>query len=419
MVFQRKKYDDSGMPQKVQLLRIHKKQNKMKKAGIITIVDYVNYGNRLQNYAAQHVLSSLGFDVVTISNTPKKRSAGKTQKLPIATRIKNALSLSPIKLWHKALVKIDESLHKKKYTRLKERKRETFMQFSNQHIKETDFVVHGDNPPKNLAEQFDFFSIGSDQIWNPDYRNESAFDFAAFAPIEKRIAWSPSFGVSVLPAEYHNNYRKWLNGIEHLSVREEAGARIIKELTGKDAEVLVDPTLMLTKDQWLAVSRKAGKKPAGKYLLTYFVGKGLQENLGWIKKTARRNNLQIVHIASTKDPERFDADPGEFIDYIKDAELFCTDSFHGIIFSIHMETPFVVFERTGRGLPMSSRTETLLGKFDLKHRVFSAIKNHHEKLFTTDFTYKESILQKEREKGLIFLKKATSQSTITTEKQAL
>jgi hypothetical protein len=390
----------------------------MKKIGIITIVDYVNYGNRLQNYAAQEVFRSLGFDVFTISNTPEKRKADIAKKLSLVQRTKNALSLSPLKLWHKIKIKIDETLHKKKHIRLKELKKNSFKKFSDQYIKETGYVVNGNNPPITLENEFNHFSIGSDQIWNPDYRNESAFDFAAFAPVEKRIAWAPSFGVSLLPPECQNNYRKWIHDIEYLSVREDAGAKIIKELTGKDAEVLVDPTLILTREQWFSISGHARKKPKGKYLLTYFVGKGLQENLRWIKKTAKKKDLTIVNLASIKDPERFDADPGEFIDYIKDADLFCTDSFHGIIFSIQMETPFVVFERTGRGLPMSSRTETLLGKFNYKNRKFENLKNKPEQVFQISFLHKEPILQKEREKTLLFLKRATSPSTQNTEKQS-
>lgn len=391
----------------------------MKKVGIITIVDYVNYGNRLQNYAAQQVLQSLGLEVYTISNTPKKKSLAKTGKESLSQRLKKLISLSYLSIWNKVTLKLEESLQKKKYNKLKEMKRDSFKDFSKKYIKETEYTIRGDNIPEDLAKKFDFFSIGSDQIWNPDYRNESAFDFATFAPAEKRIAWSPSFGVSKLPAGCQEKYRQWISGINHLSVREEAGAQIIRELTGKEADVLVDPTLMLTKEQWLSVSRISEKKPKAKYLLTYFVGKGLQENLRWIKKAAASRNLEIVHMASIKDPERFDTDPGGFIDYIKDAALFCTDSFHGIIFSIHMETPFVVFERTGRGLPMSSRTETLLGKFDMENRVFKEQKSNPDKLFDLDFSHKDPILQREREKTKHFLRKATSIPSHPPEKQTL
>ena len=76
-----------------------------------------------------------------------------------------------------------------------------------------------------------------------------------FAPKEKRIAYAPSFGIPKIPAVYKEKYKKWIMEIPYLSVREESGAKIIKELTGKDVPVLIDPTLMLTKEKWLSIAK--------------------------------------------------------------------------------------------------------------------------------------------------------------------
>ena len=107
----------------------------------------------------------------------------------------------------------------------------------------------------------------------------------------KRIAYAPSFGISKIPEEYIDRYKTWLSEMYKLSVREEAGAKIIKELTGRDAVVLVDPTLMLTKEKWLSISKRAKNKPEGKYLLNYFLGSVSKETKKKIKSIATKNKL--------------------------------------------------------------------------------------------------------------------------------
>lgn len=384
----------------------------MKKVGIITIVDYVNYGNRLQNYAAQEFLKGMGCEVETIVNIPSPKQPEAGLKFTLK-RIKNALLLSPATMINKLKEKIRERSQKEDYREGLKRKDQSFRAFSNKHLQETAFVIHPESIPPDLADRYDYFSVGSDQIWNPDYRNGSAFDFVQFAPKHKRIAFSPSFGISSIPEKFKEQYKKWINGMEHLSVREHAGAKIIKELTGKEATVLVDPTLLLSKQNWLALATPARKKPKSKYLLTYFIGKGFWYNKKWITQLANKNNLEIVHLGNIIDKERFDADPGEFIDYIRSAEILCTDSFHGIIFSIQMERPFVVFDRVGRGLPMSSRTETLLSTFGLTDRRIGTLKNAtNEEVFHVDFSNVPDIIDLQIKRAKQYLESALFSTSI-------
>lgn len=156
--------------------------------------------------------------------------------------------------------------------------------------------------------------------------------------------------------------------MDKLSVREEAGAKIIKDLTGRDAEVLVDPTMMLTREKWLSIAKEAPNKPKGKYLLTYFLGGVPSKYKRQIKNIAERNNLEIINLADIRDKETYITGPSEFIDYINSCSILCTDFFHGTVFSILMEKPFIVFERMGTSSSMFSRINTLLDKFDLNSR---------------------------------------------------
>ena len=372
----------------------------MKKAAILTITDYVNYGNRLQNYAAQELLKSYDLEVQSIANVaiPERKT-----ELPINQRIKNALKLSPLTLINKGIGKINDRINRKKYLAGQIAKEKSFREYSLKYMQETDFVINRYNFPHDLGERYDYFFVGSDQIWNPNIRYGSSLDFLTFAPREKRIALSPSFGVSTIPDEFTECYSEWLSEMNFLSVREQAGADLIKELTGREAPVLVDPTLMLTKEQWLAVSETGRKKPAKAYLLTYFIGALSAKRKRILNEIAALKGLEIVQLACLDDIERYDANPGEFVDYINSASIVCTDSFHAIIFSIQMEKPFVVFDREGKSAPMSSRIETLLAKFNFESRKYSTLQNSTD-IFRIDFSHVPEILKNERSKVNDYIK---------------
>ncbi|MCF8453574.1 MAG: polysaccharide pyruvyl transferase family protein [Pedobacter sp.] len=376
----------------------------MKKIGILTIVDYVNYGNRLQNYAVQEILKSRGFEVETIVNKPFPRPVEKGLKFTLK-RITNAILLSPAVLFERIRLKVRNFKYKKLYLAGQKAKELSFRKYGSKYMQESDFVVDYKHIPADLGERYDFVVTGSDQIWNPAIRHGSPVDFLTFAPVEKRIALSPSFGVSVIPDEYRNIYSRFLSEMAHLSVREQAGANIIKELTGREAPVLVDPTLMLSKEKWLAVSEKAQKRPEQKYLLTYFIGTLSPRRTKIIKDLADKYKLKLVQMANLDDFERYHANPGEFIDYIAHAALVCTDSFHAVIFSMLMERPFVVFDREGKSSKMNSRIETLLGKFNFRNRTFVNLQGTDDFL-RIDFIESKEILRKEQKKFDDYLKEA-------------
>ncbi len=137
-------------------------------------------------------------------------------------------------------------------------------------------------------------------------------------------------------------------------------------------------------------------------MLTYFLGKVPKETQKKIKQIAEKNKLEIVRLADIRDKKRYLAGPSEFIDYINSAALVCTDSFHGTVFSILMETPFIVFDRVGTS--MYSRIETLLDKFKLHSRQANYIKD--DEIFNIDFSHIPPILDEERKKALNYLKEA-------------
>ena len=125
---------------------------------------------------------------------------------------------------------------------------------------------------KEIREK-DFFVVGSDQVWNPEWYEDCKIKkemyLLTFADDSKKICFSPSFSVEKLPSKWEEWFRVNLNKFPRLSVREDTGAKIIENLTGRKAEVLIDPTLMLSKEEWkkLSADNKITEKD---YILTYF-----------------------------------------------------------------------------------------------------------------------------------------------------
>lgn len=369
----------------------------MRKVAIITLNGYFNYGNRLQNYALQETLKSLGFEVETIMVERKRNNSVSNKTLIDKIKEKNIIELFSI-----MQNKVEKYLYKNK---LNHHRTQIFKDFSLRYIAETDYSIFSQNIPKDIANQYDYFITGSDQVWNPNYTGASPIEFLTFAPKNKRISYAASFGISEIPAQHINNFRTWLSEMEHLSVREEAGAKIIKDLTGRDALVHVDPTMLLTKDEWLSISEIPSNKPKKPYLLTYFLGDIPNKRMNKLKEIARKNDLEIVHLAQIKDRIPYLSGPSEFIDYINSASVFCTDSFHGAVFSILLNRPFIVFDREGKTPSMNSRIDTLLNKFKLESRKIENIK-FNSQVFEIDYSHIPPILEVERNKSLDYLKKA-------------
>lgn len=200
----------------------------MKKAGIITIFGEYNFGNRVQNYAVQEVLKKFNLDVYTIKNLSiySTMASEKTQK---------------------------------------DRQRIAKFREFNENIKfEKETIYKEYEVPENIKNDYDYFVMGSDQLWNYTYKTSfSKNSMASFAKKEQKISFAASMGVSNPPEKDDPIYgvvKKYLEDIKYLSVREDAAKSIIKQMTGRDdVEVLLDPTMMLSANEWEKVMKKPEK----------------------------------------------------------------------------------------------------------------------------------------------------------------
>lgn len=310
--------------------------------GIITLNGSFNYGNRLQNLALQWALEDLGHSVETIWFDRKPNSLLSRTYFNLKAFIKN--NISP-------------PMEKIRYER--------FVEFSSL-INETKEKYDVWNVPDNLHHKYEKIVISSDQVWNPNYINDSGVYFGCFAPSEKLLTYAASFGVSRLPVEVKKIYRERLSRLKYISLREELGNSILKEIIGREVPVHIDPTMLVTPDRWRTIM-ESNLRTDRKYILTYFLGSVSKDYKQQIYDIAREKNYEVMNLMDKKDPDIYTANPSEFLDFIDNAELFCTDSFHGVVFSILFETPFIVFKRDN-SRELYSRIETLLERFRLKTR---------------------------------------------------
>ena len=391
----------------------------MKKAGIVTMVGGDNYGNVLQNYAVQQLLIEQGYEPYTLNNTTKYGFPPGAGYWKVKS-LRDKLKLSYFSDYRRTLKKNafgckndrDCNVNGLKaakrnvsaYKAAQERRKEKFARCREETILFDPRPLNRERHDKAQIAEYDAFVTGSDQVWNPYYWTTSSVDFLQFATEHKRIALAPSFGISKLPEQRAADYRRWINSIPHMSVREDSGARIIKELTGRDATVLLDPTFALTKEQWLAYAKEPEHHPDREYVFCYFLGNETNRYVKYIESYAETNHCEIVNICDIHDLQYYDIEPREFVWLLANSKAVFTDSFHGVAFSVNLQVPFVVFERVEGGASMFSRITSVLRKTGLEERKYPL--NKSACADKVDFEFAKKAVAEERETIKSYLRDA-------------
>ncbi len=231
---------------------------------------------------------------------------------------------------------------------------------------------------QNLNRTFDAFICGSDQIWTPRYFNDKYY-LSFVNDTNKMIAYAPSLGATGIEDEFRKEQmRKAILRFTHLSVREEKGAELIWEITGKEAKVVLDPTLLYTAEEWKKMlDLENAEKPLDRYLLCYILG-DIRKYERHIRSVSKALNLPIF-IVPTKRAHinmrgfhPFDAGPVEFVSAMQNASFVCTDSYHGLIFSLIFGNQFCCYERFFEQARdnQNNRIYDLLTKLNLMDRLY-------------------------------------------------
>lgn len=319
----------------------------MKKIGIVTINGDYNYGNRLQNYALEQAIISLGFEVETVVFNEKKSFREYIRKF------KNNLNK-------------EYRIEKKNLDRMKIMKIDKFKYFRHKYLNNVQYKR------KENFSDFDRFIVGSDQVWNPSWRLIDDY-WLRFVPKNKRFSYAASMATTSIHKKNKNKLPKYLKEMNEISVREKESVSFIHEISGRQAEFVVDPTMLLKKSEYerlIDAHEHSKVKKDTPYILIYAL-EGLSEEMEKeVKKFSCEKGFDIIRIMGNKFQEgHIVCDPIEFVDSISNAEFVVSDSFHCGVFSILMETPFILFNRLD-GMKMSSRITTLLTQFDLINQYY-------------------------------------------------
>jgi len=347
--------------------------------GIITITnDGYNYGNRLQNYALQHVLEHLGFQVETL----------------------NRPLVGNQRLWYKHKRRVFHFFFPFRQTR-EQKKSGSFFFWNLLHIKWSPILVSDECDWSYIQDRYDFFVAGSDQIWNPNYFwGKDPYMFLQFAKESQRIAYAPSFGIDKIEDEDTKGvFSKFLHNWKALSCREKSGSHIAGVLTNREIPCLLDPTLLLKDNEWIKISR-FGQTPRKRYIFLYVLGEMLCEYQEFVHHLAEEKNCKIVDIMNNN--RYFGSSPSRFLSLIRNADYVVSDSYHAFVFSVIFHKPFIHVDRSDSGTNMNDRFLSLSQKLEIDFET----KGNIGQIGFVDWEIVEKRLQEERELSVQYLKQA-------------
>ena len=374
------------------------KDTTMKKIGIMTWYQYQNYGSVLQAAALYQKIKELGYAPDLIHYTPR----GLVES-PEKINFQYILCKSVSKLKNRENLPYSPS-----------EKTEKFNEFKGHYITETE--------PKEtypelytLNQEYDAFVCGSDQVWSPLSYDDKYFLSFVENP-KKKVAYAPSLGCEKIANDtIREKTKSCLLSFDHLSVREKQGQKLIRELTGKMAQVVADPTLLMDQTAWnqLIPDCTMDHLQEDKYILCYFLGNS-EKYFSYVKNLSEMTGIPYHLIPMTEKeasmPEAvpFVVGPAEFVSLIRNAAYVCTDSFHGMAFSVTNHIPFTAFKRFTDKDPrnQNSRIFNLLDKLHLQDRLADPNQKPKAEIINCNFAEADAILQNLRNESLHYLQAA-------------
>ena len=366
-----------------------------KKIGILTFHNAHNYGAVLQAYALKTKLKRMGHEAEVLNYRNKYIGRNYKKVLHIDFWKRDILPSR----WGKVIREIRDVFYG-----LPEWQRQwsVFEKFISEKL------LDGESRPLKLedvaAKDCDVYVLGSDQIWARELTHgmDPAY-FGQFAPEKKKISYAASVPNGSIPENEKPYFKEYLQSLSHISVREEKLAKAIQDLTGREVDTVVDPTLLLEQEDYESLLYKEPLKQ-GDYVFAYFVVENEMVSR-CAKKAAELLGCELVELHYKKTPQIngenmiFDAGPSEFLTYIRDAKMVVTNSFHGTVFSILFQKKFYsVYKENGR-------IENLLGFLGLEKR---HIQNENEIVIDAEIAYAKSkdLLEGYRKRSEEFLMRA-------------
>ncbi len=249
---------------------------------------------------------------------------------------------------------------------------------------------------RKCSDKYNKVITCSDQLWSPSALGSGFYNLMFVGESTEKISWASSFGVSRIPWYQKSRTKAYLERIEHISMRENRGAEIVKELTGRDVPVLMDPVFVFDKDEWNTLV-PVEKPEWDNYIFCYFLGSNPEHRVA-ANELAARTGMKIVtlrhldkYVADDEDfgdIAPYDVDPIRFLNILRNATYICTDSFHGTAFSVIFEKKFIVFDRydSKSSNSKNSRIDSLCHNVGLSERRYID-KEHISGMMDKDIDY--------------------------------
>ena len=354
------------------------------KIGIAAVTYKDNFGSALQTYATQYTLEKLGHDARIFEIKGVYRSIMIKKLWYYAGRLFDPVEVKYLFANLTSRSRKSASVSSDQYAQDMKVRHQMYQDFSKKWNKMLP-TVKGWRGLKQQASEMDVVVVGSDQLWRPSNIVGCYYTLEFVPDNVKKISFSTSFGVPELPPRLHRHAKRFLSRIEHISVREDSGAEIVKHESGRDATVVCDPTMMLTAEEWLHIQ---DEKPFadGNYILMYLMGDN-PEQREFVKKLGKATGCRILGLLhgatyisydeDVVDEKPYNVGPSEFVNLIRNAQYVCTDSFHCCVFSILYSTKFFAFRRWPDGSKFSAndRLYTLLKFTGLERRMLDGREN--------------------------------------------
>ena len=319
----------------------------------------LNYGSALQAYALQKRMLDIGYASEIIDYI-----------YPYPIKHQSSLKFlfeSIVTLLRDAVIGFAQT-----------RKRKKFKVFYNENFILTQRAYDKERIIKD-APIFDLYLSGSDQIWNPRFIGDDTNFMLSFAPESAiKMSYASSFAATTIEEKVKKRFSKYLSRYDAISVREQSGVHLVKELTGKEAVVCCDPTLLLSKNEWAEIASQSGYQIKHKYILVYALSYMFDPYPYIYDIVARVQNelgyKAIYLVGRTQDIFRPNssliksAGPADFAYLFKNAEFVITTSFHGAAFALINDKPLIgIVDSSSKE---DSRIQSLLESVSAHRSVF-------------------------------------------------
>lgn len=376
-----------------------------RKVGIVSCYFKNNYGSMLQAYATQKFLedNQIPNETINVSDLVDFKKGKRKYYLSQITNfgfIKTKIGMIKLRGY--------QVLNKKLGNNFKIRNKK-FEEFKRLFNLTRTFNTYNDINEYSKQHYSDVV-VGSDQLWLPVNIVADYYTLNWVPDEVNKISFATSFGVSSVPNKYKKLYSKFLKRIDYLSVREANAVELVKDLSEKEAKLVCDPTLLLNKEQWMEIQNQE-RIVKEKYIFCYFLGSNI-EHRKFVERLKEKTGYKIISLNhcdeyvkySDKfaDITPYDVGPAEFVNYIRNAEYVCTDSFHGTVFSLINNTNFYTFERFSKKEKMStnSRIHSLLKIVELEGRLINGTENVDEVLDKVDFNVANKKIEELRNESI-------------------